>query len=129
MASNNQNVQNLLEFMRNGTLPGQPDWQGVIGQSAGGPLFFIMRELRRLEVITSSQADRSCYFVCKPVRRAAYNLGWIDKGQRDSYDFSSLQEASSQIYEKITNDQDVGDVLLPFYDIPLMHYDQKSQGL
>ena len=126
VASND--VCNLVRFMRNGTIPGQQDWAGVMGQSAGGPLFFVMRELRRLGVIESAEADSSCYFVCKPVRRAAYELGWIDQRLRDRYDFSSLQEASRCIYEIITEDGEVGDNLLPLYDIPLMHYHQKLRG-
>lgn len=129
LASDAGHVQHLIRFLRNGTLPGQKSWTGVIGQSAGGPLFFVMRELRRLGVIESTDADPSCYFVCKPVRRAAYELGWLDRTLRDKYDFASLQEVSFRIHAKISGDVDVADELLPLYDIPLLHYDQMASEL
>ena len=111
--------------MRNGTIPGQRKWRGVMGQSAGAPLFFIMRELRRFGIVRGEGADASCFFVCRPVRRAAYHLGWIERTLRDRYDFSSLQEISRRLYERVRSDAAVGDELLPLYDIPLLHYDQQ----
>ena len=85
----------------------------------GSTLFFVMRELRRLNVLPDTEEiNASCFFVCEPVRRAAARFGLIDSALAGRYDFVSLQKTSRQIYEAFKGNA----VLLPWFDIPLLHY-------
>jgi len=118
----------LLDFMRNGSIPGQKPWIGVPGQSASVPLFFVMRELRRLGVLASDTADVHCFFVCRPVRRAAAAIGWIDPGRVEHYEFDQLKEISGALYDRLADGSAEGKELLELYDIPLLHYAQKELG-
>jgi hypothetical protein len=111
----------LIEFLRSGMLAGQRPWAGVLGQSAGSPLFFVGRELRRLNIIPHADFDPSAFFPCAPVRRAAQQIGWIDRRLAQRSDFASLAEISEQIFLKITRDEASEPRLLPYYDIPLLH--------
>ncbi|MBT7064881.1 MAG: hypothetical protein HN919_01135 [Verrucomicrobia bacterium] len=128
LASREDLAPQLLVFLRNGSLPNQPTWRGVLGQSAGSPLFFIVRELRRLKVIESKGVEPSCFFVCKPVRRAAYQIGWIDAALMTRYDFASLSEISGILHERYSSGAECGKRLLKWFDIPLLHYAQKELG-
>jgi hypothetical protein len=114
-------AEGLLNFLRSGHLPGQPSWVGVFGQSAGAPIFFLIRELRRLEIIANSEVDPLAFFACTPVRRAAEHIGWIPPELAGRADFESLAEISLQLFNKIQADHKVGPDLLKFYDIPLLH--------
>ena len=116
----------LLDFMRNGSVPGQKSWVGVPGQSASVPLFFVMRELRRLGVLTSDAADEHCFFVCRPVRRAAAAIGWLDPSQVDHYSFDQLKAISGELHDRLLDGGKEGKELLNLYDIPLLHYAQKE---
>ncbi len=111
----------LIGFLRNGQLVGQKPWSGVLGQSAGGPLFFVGRELRRLNIIPHKEFDPRAFFPCAPVRRAAQQIGWIDRKLAQRSDFASLAEISERIYQKISDAEAPEPRLLPFYDIPLLH--------
>jgi hypothetical protein len=111
----------LVQFLRSGQLPGQPGWRGVLGQSAGSPLFFVIRELRRLRVIEDEAVDASAYFVCTAVRRLAARLGWISPELGARYDFESLQETSRRIYEK-ARETDHEELFAEWFDIPLLHF-------
>jgi len=111
----------LLNFLRSGQLPGQRPWVGVFGQSAGAPLFFIVRELRRLKVIENEALDPLAFFTCTPVRRAAVSIGWIDSALAGNTDFQSLAAMSEKLHAKLSGDQQFGLQLLPFFDIPLLH--------
>ena len=111
----------LIEFLRSGQLAGQRSWSGVLGQSAGSPLFFVSRELRRLEIIPHKELDRRAFFPCAPVRRAARQIGWIDRKLAERSDFASLAEISERLYRKVTDDVEFKMKLLPYYDIPLLH--------
>jgi hypothetical protein len=122
LASNPAKSVELLNFLRSGQLIGQPPWVGVFGQSAGSPLFFIIRELRRVGVLTDSRLDRLAFFVCSPVRRAAQQIGWLEPELANRADFVSLAEISERLYERIANDGEAGRELLKDYDIPLLHY-------
>ena len=111
----------LLHFMRAGQLPGQRPWAGVFGQSAGSPLFFLIRELRRLRVIENPALDRLAFFACTPVRRAAERIGWLESDLARRNDFESIAEVSARLHSILTSDSQFGSRLLPFYDIPLLH--------
>jgi hypothetical protein len=115
------NAERLVQFLRSGQLPGQPGWRGVLGQSAGSPLFFVVRELRRLRVITYEAVDSSAFFVCTPVRRLAARLSWVSPELAARYDFESLQETSRRIYEK-ASESDCAELFAEWFDIPLLHY-------
>jgi hypothetical protein len=111
----------LLAFLKSGTLAGQANWVGVFGQSAGSPLFFLVRELCRLGVITSPEIEPLAFFVAKPVRRAMERIGWLNADASDAMDFHALSAVSMKLHSKIKADRTHGPKLLPFYDIPLLH--------
>ena len=111
----------LLNFLKTGTLSGQNRWAGVFGQSAGAPLFFLVRELCRLGVITDSQIQPLAFFVSTPVRRAMARIGWLDTDSSETPDFESMSSISAQLHAKISASSEVGPKLLPYYDIPLLH--------
>lgn len=111
----------LLAFLKSGTLAGQANWVGVFGQSAGSPLFFLVRELCRLGVITSPEVEPLAFFVAKPVRRAMERIGWLNADASDAMDFHALSAVSMKLHSKIKADRTHGPKLLPFYDIPLLH--------
>ena len=111
----------LLNFLKTGTLSGQKSWVGVFGQSAGAPLFFLVRELCRLGVITDPQVLPLAFFVSTPVRRALERIGWPGADSSERTDFESLSSISAQLHAKISGDREFGPKLLPYYDIPLLH--------
>ena len=112
----------LLNFLKTGYLPGQKPWVGVFGQSAGGPLFFVVRELCRLGVIPANpEVKRLSFFVSTPVRRAMERIGWITADASNRVDFESLSSLSDALYRRIAADTTFGPRLLPYYDIPLLH--------
>jgi hypothetical protein len=111
----------LLNFLKTGTLSGQKTWIGVFGQSAGVPLFFLVRELCRLGVITDPQVRPLAFFVSTPVRRALERIGWRSADVLGRKDFESLSSISAQLHAKINGDREFGPKLLPSYDIPLLH--------
>lgn len=111
----------LLNFLKTGTLSGQKTWVGVFGQSAGVPLFFLVRELCRLGVITDPQVLPLAFFVSTPIRRALERIGWRTADLMGRQDFESLSSISTQLHAKISGDREFGPKLLPFYDIPLLH--------
>jgi hypothetical protein len=112
----------LVNFLRSGQLSGQRAWEGVFGQSAGVPLFFLVRELRRLRVIENRQLDPLAFFACAPVRRAAWRLCWLDDDMVRRTDFGSVANVSELLHRKIAGDIELGPKLLVDYDIPLLHY-------
>jgi hypothetical protein len=114
--------ENLLNFLRSGRLPGQPSWVGVFGQSAGSPLFFLVRELCRLDVITDPAVKPFAFFVCTPVRRAMERIGWLPQNLANRVDFESLAELSQRLHARIASDREHGPKLLKDYDIPLLHF-------
>lgn len=112
----------LPNFLKTGFLPGQKPWVGVFGQSAGAPLFFVVRELCRLGVIQSNQEiARLAFFVSTPVRRAMERIGWTSPEAGNRVDFESLASLSDALYRRIASDTRYGPRLLPYHDIPLLH--------
>jgi len=112
----------LLNFLKTGYLPGQKPWVGVFGQSAGAPLFFVVRELCRLGVIPPNpEVRRLSFFVSTPARRAMERIGWITADASNRVDFESLASLSDALYRRIAADTAYGPQLLPYYDIPLLH--------
>lgn len=107
----------LIEFIRSGYLPGQERWIGVIGQSIGSPLFFVIRELRRLGVITTPKVDSAAFFPCRPVRRAAVHIGWLPQEDMDVWKMDDLLRISHTLYTKAHSSQ----ALCRDYDMPLLH--------
>jgi hypothetical protein len=123
LAADSRSSAHLLQFLKTGKIPGSRAHRGVLGQSAGSPLFFVVRELRRLEVIKHQEVDASAFFVCKPVRELAARLGWIDPKLAASYDFESLGEASHQIHAAaMAGGSEHVAVFRKWFDIPLLHY-------
>jgi hypothetical protein len=122
LAQSHERGAELLNFLRSGQLSGQRAWEGVFGQSAGVPLFFLVRELRRLRVVENRQLDPLAFFACAPVRRAAWRLCWLDEDMVRRTDFGSLANVSEMLHRKIASDREHGPKLLVDYDIPLLHY-------
>ena len=120
-------ADNLIGFLRSGFLPGQPKWKGVLGQSTLVPLFFLIRELRRLNVIDHNAADGSAFFVCRPVRRAARKLGWITQEQEERTDVDSLLQTSNELYRRLSEIPEASNSLLPYFDIPLLALEQSGE--
>jgi hypothetical protein len=121
LAGDPTRAQELPQFLRSGHLAGQQPWAGVLGQSTGAPLFFVIRELCRLGVVTSPELKSLAFFACTPVRRAAVRIGWLDPVLAERTDFRSLAEVSELLYRHIEAGGEDGKHLLPFYDIPLLH--------
>jgi hypothetical protein len=111
----------LLHFLKTGHLPGQKAWVGVFGQSAGAPLFFVVRELCRLGVITDPAVKPLALFVSTPVRRAMERIGWLGADIGNRVDFEALASLSDSLYNRIASDHEFGSRLQSFYDIPLLH--------
>lgn len=112
----------LRQFLRTGHLPGadQPRWIGTFGQSADTPLGFIIRELFRLSVISDEAVRPYAFYVCRPVLRALEKIGWI--ADRDS-GFSG-----GEWIRKLEEDSEYGPMLLPYFDIPLLHMGITHRG-
>jgi hypothetical protein len=128
LASDPARALELPKFLRSGQLAGQKPWAGVLGQSAGAPLFFVVRELCRLGIIPPPAMESVrplAFFACTPARRAAFRIGWLDPSLAARTDFESLAEVSRQLYEKIKSDALVDEAtreqMLGLYDIPLLH--------
>lgn len=115
----------LIEFIRSGHLPGQAPWVGVVGQSLGSPLFFIIRELRRLGVIENRAVDSVAFFPCRPVRRAAASIGWLEQRDVDVSAMKDLLRVSEALHEKAQRVP----VLSRDFDIPLLHMGVTCQPL
>ena len=122
---NDRRGEQLLNFLKTGHLPGQKPWIGVFGQSAGAPLFFIIRELCRLGVIDNPEVKHFSFFVCTPVRRAAERIGWLPSGASETYEFDKLASMSEALYNRIRSESarhpKICEDLLSLYDIPLLH--------
>ena len=99
----------------------------MIGQSAAAPLLFIVRELRRLQIIEHAAVDPVAFFTCKPVRRVAVRLGWIDPVFEDAASWSDLLKVSRILHAKFTASVEARATLLPYYDIPLLALDQSNE--
>ena len=128
LASDPARAHELPQFLRSGQLAEQKPWAGVLGQSAGAPLFFVVRELCRLGAIPTSAMESVrplAFFACTPVRRAAVRIGWLDSSLAARTDFESLAEVSRRLFERINSDTSVDAItrqqLLNLYDIPLLH--------
>jgi hypothetical protein len=115
----------LINFLRSGQIPdalrdpAHPRFRGVIGQSMTAPLLFVMRELRRLGVLSSERFDSACYYMNSPARRVARKLGWIDGDATSRYDFSELVGLSEQVHVRMSIE---APELLGFFDLPLQWY-------
>ena len=77
-------------------------------------------------MITHSQADSGAFFVCKPVRRTCVELGWIADGMVEYPRFTDLIEISRIILERYRANAVARQVLLPYFDIPLLAYRRPS---
>lgn len=115
----------LIEFIRSGHLPGQAPWIGVVGQSLGSPLFFVIRELRRLGVIQNGAVDSVAFFPCRPARRAAASIGWLEQKDVDVWAMEDLLRVSEELHEKARRVP----VLSRDFDIPLLHMGVTCQSL
>jgi hypothetical protein len=82
------------------------------------PVLFLMRELRRLDII-GGKFDASCFYMNSPARRVAAELGWITKQEATKFDIESILEFSRRTYERMRRDTKK---LLPFFDMPLQWY-------
>jgi len=112
-----QSGRELIEFIRSGHLPGQAPWVGVVGQSIGSPLFSVIRALRRLDVIENSAVDSVAFFPCRPVRRAAVGIGWLNEGDLEAWELGDLTRISETLHERAIRVPE----LSRDYDIPLLH--------
>ena len=121
---------NLIRFLRSGHIPSDmqdpnmPRFRGVIGQSMKAPLLFVMRELRRLDVI-DERFDEACYYLNSPARQVACQLGWIDSKERRGGEFSKFVDLSQKIHERM--EAEMGD-LAQYFDLPLQYYAHTHPG-
>lgn len=109
----------LVHFLKSGRVPGQTRWAGVLGQSMTAPLLLLMRFVRRLKVIGSTDFDAACFYMNGPARRVATRLGWIDEAERTWYDIDSLVELSKKCHARMTQ---AAPELAGYFDIPLQWY-------
>ena len=110
--------EDLVNFMKSGLLP-NVRWAGVLGQSMTSPLFFVLRELRRLDVI-DSRFDPVCFYMNSPARNVATRLGWIKAEQGAAYGIEKLTEFSTTCHKRMKSECPE---LSPFYDLALQWYD------
>ncbi len=95
----------LISFLRAGQIPialqmpGNERWAGVIGQSMSAPLLFVMRELRRINVLPPDRFDRACFYMNSPARRVAHRLDWISDQERRDYSLGNLVSLSEGIFD------------------------------
>ena len=121
--------ERLIKFLRSGHIPDEmkdPNYRffrGVVAQSMKAPLLFMMRELRRLEVI-DNRFDGACYYMNSPSRRVAFQMDWITHEDRSGGDFSELVDLSRKVHEKM---KDVAQ-LAGHFDLPLQLYAHKHRS-
>ena len=119
--------ERLNKFLRSGHIPDEmkdPNYRlfrGVVAQSMKAPLLFMMRELRRLEVI-DNRFDGACYYMNSPARRIARQLGWLGDETRYAGDFSDLVDQSEIVHRRM---QDEIPELVGHFDLPLQLYAHK----
>lgn len=118
--------QGLIQFLRSGHVPPEMQdttsrFRGVIGQSMTAPLLFVMRELRRLEIL-DHRFDSACYYMNAPARRVAKQLGWISDSPVTG-GFTELVSMSSQVHEHIKLEPQIA----PFFDLPLQWFAIKQR--
>jgi len=113
----------LVHFLKSGLPPdGQKRWVGAIGQSMTAPLLFLLRELRRLELI-GPRFDSTCFYMNSPTRRVARQLGWISGQESTYFDIESLVAMSQTCHQCMKTELPE---LLPFFDLPLQWYAHKN---
>lgn len=107
---------NPVLFLRSGVHPDGGIWKGVIGQSMTSPILFLMREWRRMGLITSERLDHHCYYMNTAARRGACRKGWLSWDDLYLYSLPEILEASRQVHEKLqeSSEWDPG-----LFDIPL----------
>ncbi len=114
-----QNVQEwdgAISFLKNGFRKGESRWACSVGQSMTAPLFWIMRELRRIDLIETDRFDASCFYMNGPARRMAARIGWLDPDEcRRAYSFQAVLELSQACHRQTSHHQ-------VFYDLPLQWY-------
>lgn len=115
----------LIGFLRAGHIPDDmreadtSKWfRGVIGQSMKAPLLFMMRELRRLDVI-DQRFDPACQYMNSPARRIAAQLEWIAHEDRVGGDFNQLVYLSEQVHEQMLSELPE---LAQYFDLSLQLY-------
>ncbi|MEI7773237.1 MAG: hypothetical protein WCK17_00535 [Verrucomicrobiota bacterium] len=119
--------ERLIKFLRSGHIPDDMQdpntkrFRGVIGQSMKAPLLFIMRELRRLEII-DHQFDEACYYMNSPARRVAFQMDWLTADERVGGDFSEVVDLSRRVHFKMN--AELGE-LASHFDLPLQLYAHK----
>ena len=111
------------DFLKSGRHP-DGRWRGVLGQSMTAPILFLMRELRRLQVI-DQRFDASCFYMNNPARRVACRLGWISEAERVSYDFDSLVDLSQTCHRKMKT---LVPDLIEHFDLPLQWFAFKESA-
>lgn len=114
-----QNVQEwdgAISFLKNGFRKGEDRWACSVGQSMTAPLFWIMRELRRINLIETDRFDASCFYMNGPARRMAARIGWLDPDEcRRAYSFQAVLGLSQSCHGQTSQ-------LQGFYDLPLQWY-------
>lgn len=114
----------LINFLKTGRIPdsmqdtSHPQHRGVIGQSMKAPLLFVMRELRRLDLL-DKRFDPVCLYMNAPARRVARWLGWLGEETRGDGDFSKLVAQSELIHARMQ--EELPD-LAQYHDLPLQLY-------
>ncbi len=114
-----QNVQEwdgAISFLKNGFRKGESRWACSVGQSMTAPLFWIMRELRRIDLIETDRFDASCFYMNGPARRIAARIGWLAPDEcRRAYSFQAVLELSQACHRQTSQHQ-------VFYDLPLQWF-------
>lgn len=123
LAQMKQSSDSLVNFLRSGKVPGSKNWVGAIGQSMNSPLFFILRELRRLQIIADVYSP-CCFYLNSTGRRVACQLGWINAQESSRYDFENLIKVSEKCFKKMKKECPE---LLPYFDLPLHWYAENSR--
>lgn len=113
----------LAQFLRTGMInveirdPGQPRFQGVIGQSMSSPLLFVFRELARLEILPE-RCHEACYYMNRPARRVASRLGWISSDWLERYSFADLLKQSQDTHREMLEYEEFNG----YFDLPLQWF-------
>jgi hypothetical protein len=105
-----------INFLKSGFRKNESRWAGSVGQSMTAPLFWIVRELRRIRLIEDPVFDPSCYYVNGPARRVLRRLPGFEGYDLRDYGFEKLLGLSQRCHELLNHD------FPNHFDLPLQWY-------
>lgn len=130
VARNPSDADTWVNYVRNGSLPGQAADVSVAGQSFASPILFLLRELCRLGVVANESLYELSIYPSGQVLRAARRLRFLDDdgiGRLDYFDY--LKEAARRIHNHIRESNVYRDFFGADrrFDIPLLALEDNNR--